>query len=447
MFEDLSGRLEKIVKQVTGQGRMTEENIHESMREVRRALLEADVSVGVAKELVQRVEERAVGQEVLQSISPGQQVIKVVHEELTRLMGGRAVHLVESPKFPTIVLVVGLQGSGKTTFCGKLAHHLKGKKRRSLLVSADIHRPAAIEQLRQLAEANGLDFASSPAGTPPEEIAKNALHESRQRGFDYLIFDTAGRLHIDEEMMAEAKSLKEILKPHQVLLVVDGMSGRDAVNTAEVFCQELGVDGLVLSKMDGDARGGAALAIRSVTGTPVMFMGVGEKVEAVEVFHPERLASRVLGMGDVLTLIEKAQDKIDVEQTQKAAKKLARAEFTLEDFLDQMREVKKLGSLGDLVKMIPGAPKVSAEDVAGGEKEIKRVEAVIQSMTPQERRRPQVLNASRRKRIAAGSGTSVQAVNQVVRDFESMQRMMKRMGKKGRRKGLSAGFPSGFPGA
>jgi signal recognition particle subunit SRP54 len=442
MFEDLAGRLEKIVKDVTGQGRMTEANIHESMREVRRALLEADVSIGVAKELTESVEKRAIGQGVLQSVSPGQQVVKVVHEELTRLMGGRAVHLVESPKFPTIVLVVGLQGSGKTTFCGKLAYHLKGKKRRSLLVSADVHRPAAIEQLRQLAEGSGLDFASSPPGTPPEEIAKNALTEARQRGFDYLIFDTAGRLHIDEEMMAEAKAIKEILKPHQVLLVVDGMSGRDSVNVAEVFTKELGVDGLVLSKMDGDARGGAALAIRSVTGTPVMFMGIGEKVDAVEVFHPERLASRILGMGDVLTLVEKAQEKIDVVKAEKAAKKLARAEFTLEDFLDQMKEVKKLGSLGDLVKMIPGAPKVSAEDLAGGEEEIKRVEAVIHSMTPRERKRPQILNASRRRRIAAGSGTTVQAVNQVIRDFEGMQKMMKRMVKqKGRRKGLPAGFP------
>jgi signal recognition particle subunit SRP54 len=412
------------------------------MREVRRALLEADVSIGVAKELTESVEKRAIGQGVLQSVSPGQQVVKVVHEELTRLMGGRAVHLVESPKFPTIVLVVGLQGSGKTTFCGKLAYHLKGKKRRSLLVSADVHRPAAIEQLRQLAEGSGLDFASSPPGTPPEEIAKNALTEARQRGFDYLIFDTAGRLHIDEEMMAEAKAIKEILKPHQVLLVVDGMSGRDSVNVAEVFTKELGVDGLVLSKMDGDARGGAALAIRSVTGTPVMFMGIGEKVDAVEVFHPERLASRILGMGDVLTLVEKAQEKIDVVKAEKAAKKLARAEFTLEDFLDQMKEVKKLGSLGDLVKMIPGAPKVSAEDLAGGEEEIKRVEAVIHSMTPRERKRPQILNASRRRRIAAGSGTTVQAVNQVIRDFEGMQKMMKRMVKqKGRRKGLPAGFP------
>jgi signal recognition particle subunit SRP54 len=441
MFEDLSGRLEKIVKDVTGQGRMTEANIKEAMREVRRALLEADVNMTVAKELIENVEERAIGQEVLTSISPGQQVIKVVHEELTKLMGGRAVHLVEAPKFPTIVLVVGLQGSGKTTFCGKLAHHLKGKKRRSLLVSADVHRPAAIEQLRQLAETNGLDFASSPPGTPPDEIARTALAEARQRGFDYLIFDTAGRLHIDEEMMAEAKSVKEILKPHQVLLVVDGMSGRDAVNVAEAFCQELGVDGLVLSKMDGDARGGAALAIRAVTGTPVMFMGIGEKVEAVEVFHPDRLASRILGMGDVLTLVEKAQEKIDVTKAEKAAKKLARAEFTLEDFLEQMKEVKKMGSLGDLVKMIPGAPKISAEDLAGGEEEIKRVEAVIHSMTPRERRRPQILNASRRRRIAAGSGTTVQAVNQVIRDFEGMQKMMKRMGKKkGRRKGLPAGF-------
>ena len=269
MFEDLSGKLQKFMKNVSGQGRMTEENVHESLREVRRALLEADVSVPVAKDLVERVEKRAVGEEVLQHVSPGQQVIRIVHEELTRLMGGRAVHIGEAPRFPTTVLVAGLQGSGKTTFCGKLAHYLKKKKRRSLRVSADIHRPAAIEQLRQLAASNGLDFFSCEAGTAPDEIARAAMQEARQRGFDYLVFDTAGRLHIDDEMMEEARSIKKILKPHQVLLVVDGMSGRDAVNVAEVFTQQLGVDGLVLTKMDGDARGGAALAIRAVTGTPV----------------------------------------------------------------------------------------------------------------------------------------------------------------------------------
>jgi len=439
VFDDLSRKLESFVKHVTGHGRLTPENIRESLREVRRALLEADVSYQVVKDLVGRIEERAAGQEVLRGVSPGQQVVRVVHEELARTMGGVAATLAESPRFPTVILVCGLQGSGKTTFCGKLAHLLKSKGRRALLASADVHRPAAIEQLRQLAAGAGLDFWLAPAGDPPEEIARGALAQARERGFDYLVFDIAGRLHIDAEMMAEAKALRGVLQPHQVLLVVDGMSGRDAVNVAAAFRDQLGVDGLALSKMDGDARGGAALSIRAVTGLPVLFLGTGEKVDALEVFHPERLASRLLGMGDVLTLVERAQERVDAEQAARMADKLRRAEFGLEDFLQQMREVRKLGPLGDLMKMLPGMPRVSAEEMAGGEQEMKRVEAIILSMTPRERARPQLLNASRRRRIAAGSGTSVQAVNRLVREFEAMQKMMKRAGKGPR--GPRAGMP------
>lgn len=444
MFENLSDRLQKFVKNVTGQGRMTPENVQESLREVRRALLEADVPVEVAQGLLDRVQERASGEDVLQSLSPGQQVVRVVHEELARTMGGRAAHLVEAPKFPTVVMVVGLQGSGKTTFSGKLSYWLKGKKRRGLLVSADVYRPAAIEQLRQLAEANGLPFFAAPAGTSPDEIAKLAMAEARQRGFDYLLFDTAGRLHVDVEMMEEAKRLKAILKPHQVLLVVDGMSGRDAVTVAEAFCKDVGVDGLVLTKMDGDARGGAALAIRAVTGTPVLFLGVGEKVDALEVFHPERLASRVLGMGDVLTLIERAQERVDVDQAQRVAEKLARAEFSLDDFLSQMQDVRKMGPLGDVLKMLPGAPKISAEETAAGEKQMQRVEAIIQSMTAKERSRPEILNGSRRRRIASGSGTRVEDVNRLIRDFEAMRKLMKQAGKAKGKKGRR-GMPMGLP--
>jgi signal recognition particle subunit SRP54 len=429
VFDDLTRKLESFVKNVTGQGRLSPDNVRDSLREVRRALLEADVSYQVVKDLVTRIEERAAGQEVLRGVSPGQQVVRVVHEELARTMGGSAASLAESPRFPTVVMVCGLQGSGKTTFCGKLAYLLKGKKRRALLASADVHRPAAIEQLRQLAEGSGLDFWLAPAGSAPEAIARGALEQARERGFDYLVFDIAGRLHIDAGMMAEAAALRRVLQPHQVLLVADGMSGRDAVNVATAFRDQLGVDGLVLSKMDGDARGGAALSIRAVTGLPVLYMGTGEKVEALEVFHPERLASRILGMGDVLTLVERAQEHVDAEQAARLAEKLRRADFGLEDFLHQMRELRKLGPLGDLLKMIPGMPRVSPEEMQGGEQEMQRVEAIILSMTARERTRPQLLNASRRRRIAAGSGTSVQAVNKLMRDFEAMQKMMKRAGK------------------
>jgi signal recognition particle subunit SRP54 len=443
MLENLTQKLEGFVKNVTGQSRMTPENVKESLGDVRRALLEADVSYQVVKDLMAKIEERATGQEVLRGVSPGQQVIRVVHEELTSIMGGGASALVESPRFPTVIMVAGLQGSGKTTFCGKLAYHLReNKKKRALLASADVHRPAAIEQLRLLAEGAGLDFWLAPEGTAPEAIAKGALEEARRRGFDYLIFDIAGRLHIDDEMMQEAEILRGALHPHQILLVVDGMSGRDAVNAAQAFKDRLGVDGLVLSKMDGDARGGAALSIRAVTGVPVLFLGTGEKVEAMEIFHPDRLASRILGMGDVLTLVERAQERVDQQQAERMAEKLRKSDFNLEDFLDQMREMKKMGPLAELMKMIPGMPKIGAEEIAGGEKQMKVTEAIILSMTPGERRRPQVLNASRRRRIAAGSGTSVQAVNKLMRDFEGMQKMIKQMGKGGMaRKGFRAGSP------
>src|SRR5262245_2985112 len=437
MLENLTHKFEGFVKTVTGQARMTPENIRAGLRDVRRALLEADVSYQVVKDLMTRIEERATGQEVLRGVSPGQQVVRVVHEELTRLMGGGAAALAESPRFPKVILVAGLQGSGKTTFCGKLAYHLRqNKKKRALLASADVHRPAAIEQLRVLAEGAGLDFWLAPDGSAPEVIASGALEEARRRGFDYLIFDIAGRLHIDDEMMREAEAIRGVLHPHQVLPVVDGMSGRDAVNAAQAFKERLGVDGLILSKMDGDARGGAALSIRAVTGVPVLFMGTGEKVEQMEIFHPDRLASRILGMGDVLTLVERAQERVDQEQAERMAEKLRKADFTLEDFLDQMREMKKMGPIAELVKMIPGMPKIGADEIAGGEKQLKVTEAIILSMTPAERRRPQVLNASRRRRIAAGSGTSVQAVNRLVRDFEGMQKMIKQMGKGGRRRGV-----------
>ena len=427
MFDSLTRRLEGIFKNLRGHGKLTPENIKDGLREIRRALLEADVSLVVVKDFLAKVEERAQGREVIEGVDPSAMLVRVVYEELTNLLGGANTPLAQANRAPTVILLVGLQGSGKTTFAAKLARHLKEKKQRTLLASADVHRPAAIEQLQVLAKANDLGFLPTDASQQPADIAKHALSQAIDRGFDYLVFDTAGRVTIDEAMMAEAKAIQGALKPHQVVLVVDGMTGQDAIETGERFHRELGIDGVVLTKMDGDSRGGAALSLRHVTGRPILFVSTGEKIDALEPFHPERLAQRILGMGDVLTLVEKAQSKIDLEKAMELEQRLRKSDLTLDDFLMQMREMRKLGSLGDILGLLPGGHKVDDKMSEAGEKELKRVEAIILSMTPKERAKPALLDGSRKRRIAAGSGTQVQNVNKLLRDFEQVRTLAKRM--------------------
>ncbi len=427
MFDDLTGKLDGIFARLRGRGKLTEENIRESMRDVRRALLEADVNFKVAKDFVARVEARAIGQEVLSSISPGQQVVGIVHDEMVQLLGGGATSLAHSPKPPTVIFVVGLQGSGKTTLSGKLAVWLTHQGKHPMLAAADLQRPAAIEQLAILGEQAGVPVVRpEPGATDPVPGVEAAVTAARKSGRDYLIVDTAGRLHIDDEMMQQLARLRKAVPPHEVLLVVDGMIGQDAVQVAETFHQQIGTDGIVLTKMDGDARGGAALSVRQVTGRPIKFLSTGERLEQIEVFHPDRLASRILGMGDVVTLVERAQNAVDAERAAELEKKLRKSQFTLEDFLGQLREVKKMGPLDELLGMIPGmgaAMKKTGADVDNAQ--IGRVEAIISSMTPQERRKPAIIDGSRRKRIARGSGTTVQDVNRLLRDFEQMSKMMR----------------------
>ena len=427
MFEALTDRLQGIVRDLTGRGRLTPDNIRDGLREVRRALLEADVQLAVARDFVARVEQRAVGEDVLKSLTPGQQVVKIVRDELESLLGRTPVTLAGSPYLPTTVLLAGLQGSGKTTFAGKLALWLKSRSKRVLLASADIYRPAAIDQLEHVAAQAGTAFWRAPEGTPPVQIAQAALEEARRRGFDFLVFDTAGRLHIDEPLMDELKALKRALRAHQVLLVVDGMTGQEAVRIGQTFATHVGVDGLVLTKMDGDARGGAALSLRQATGKPIVFLGVGEKLDGLEAFDPARLAGRILGMGDVLGLVERAQASVNEADARRLALRMRKTEFTLEDFLEQLRQVRKMGPLGDLMKMMPGVPKGMLEQAAPDEKRLGRHEAILLSMTIRERRHPRVIDGSRRRRIAAGSGTSVSEVNQLLKDFDSARTLMKRL--------------------
>ena len=427
MFEALTDRLDGIVKNLTGRARLTPDNIREALRDVRRALLEADVQVSVAKDFVARVEARAVGEDVLRSLTPGQQVVGIVRDELEALLGRTPVTLAGSPHLPTVVLLAGLQGSGKTTFAGKLARWLKERGKRTLLVSADVYRPAAIDQLERVAALAEVGFWRAPEGTPPEEIARAGLEQARTRGFDFFVLDTAGRLHIDDELMNELDRLKRGVRAHQVLLVVDGMTGQEAVRIGETFASRIGIDGLVLTKMDGDARGGAALSLRQVTGKPILFMGVGEKLDGLEAFHPGRLAGRILGMGDVIGLVEKARAAVDERDAVRMAERLRKSEFTLEDFLDQLRQVKKLGSLEDLMKMIPGMPKGALAQGQPDAGHLKRYEAILLSMTPRERRLPRVIDGSRRRRIAAGSGTSVSDVNRLLKDFDQARTLMKRL--------------------
>lgn len=448
MLENLTGRLQQVVKTLRGHARLTEENIQDAMREVRMALLEADVALPVVKDFIAHVKERAQGREVLQSLTPGQAVIQVVHDELTRLMGEQAVPLNLAAVPPAIILMAGLQGSGKTTTSAKLARLLKEQKKKVLLVSADIYRPAAIEQLRTLASQLGIDFFDSNVNQKPEDIARNALDHARRHFHDVLIFDTAGRLAIDEAMMTEIKNLHAALNPVETLFVVDAMQGQDAVNTARAFNETLPLTGVVLTKLDGDARGGAALSVRHVTGRPIKFIGVSEKVDGLEPFHPERMASRVLGMGDVLSLIEQAQKNVDLDEAKKLAEKVKSGKnFDLEDFKNQMLQMRKMGGMSALMDKMPAQLANMANNVNPevGEKTLRRIEGIINSMTPQERRKPDLLKASRKRRIAAGAGVQVQDVNRLLNQFEEMQKMMKMFSKGGMGKMMRA-MQGRFPG-
>lgn len=427
MFKSLSERLQATFKKLKNKGHLTEADVNEAMREVRVALLEADVNYKVVKEFVASVKEKAIGQDVLDSLTPGQQVVKIVREQLAELLGGVHSKINIAPKPPTIVMLVGLQGSGKTTTCAKLANLMRKQGRRPLLVAADIYRPAAITQLEVLGKQ--LDIPVFSMGQiNPVEIAKAAVAEANNNARDLVIIDTAGRLHINDELMAELEAIKAAVQPHEILLVVDAMTGQDAVNVAESFNQRLGLDGIVMTKLDGDTRGGAALSVRKVTGTPIKFAGMGEKLDALEVFHPDRMADRILGMGDVLTLIEKAQANIDAEEAAKLSQKLKEANFTLEDFLDQLQQVKKMGPLDQILGMIPGMNKFKGLPEQLDDKEIITVEAIIRSMTPYERQHPEKINGSRRKRIAKGSGTKVQDVNRLLKQFEQTRKMFKQFG-------------------
>jgi len=448
MFENLTGRLQQVVKNLRGQARLTEENIADAMREVRMALLEADVALPVVKEFIAQVKERAQGREVLQSLTPGQAVIQVVQEELTRLMGAQSVPLNLASVPPAIILMSGLQGSGKTTTSAKLARLLKEQKKKVLLVSADVYRPAAIEQLKTLGKQLDIECFDSHAGQKPADIAAQALDYARRHFHDVMIFDTAGRLAIDEAMMAEIKALHVQLKPVETLFVVDAMQGQDAVNTARAFNEALPLTGVVLTKLDGDARGGAALSVRHVTGCPIKYVGVSEKVDGLEPFHPERMASRILGMGDVLSLIEQAQKSVDLDEAKKLADKVKSGKsFDLEDFKAQMQQMRKMGGVGALMDKMPAqmANMASGVNPEAGDKAMSRIEGIINSMTPLERRKPELIKASRKRRIAAGAGVQVQEVNRLLNQFEEMQKMMKMISKGGMGKMLRA-MQGRFPG-
>ena len=432
-FEGLSEKLNATFKHLRGKGRLSEEDIKLAMREVRLALLEADVSYKVVKDFVKTVSERAVGAEVLDSLTPAQQVIKIVSEELTALMGGANAKLTFASKPPTVIMMVGLQGAGKTTSAGKLGLALKKQGKRPLLVAADIYRPAAITQLQVLGKQLDIPVFSMEQGTDAVTIAKSSIGYSQSHACDVVIIDTAGRLQIDEKLMQELRDIKSEVHPHEILLVVDAMTGQESVNVAQAFNDALGLDGVVMTKLDGDARGGAALSVKAVTGVPIKFIGLGEKLEPLEPFHPDRMASRILGMGDVLSLVEKAQATFDMEEAKKMEKKLRKDEFTLDDFLAQMQQVKKLGSLDNILGLIPGMgglkKQLAGQDIDLDGKEMRQIEAIIKSMTPKERANITIINGSRRKRIAMGSGTRVQDVNKLLKQFGEMKKMQK--GKKG----------------
>ena len=441
-FENLSNKLQEVFKQLRSKGVLTEADVKAAMREVKIALLEADVNFKIVKDFIKKVTERAVGTEVLQGLNPGQQVIKIVNEELIALMGSTQAQLTFSRKPPTVFMMVGLQGAGKTTTSGKLAGQLRKQGRNPLLVACDVYRPAAIKQLQVVGKNYNIPVFEMGTEVSPVEISKKALEYAAEKHHDVILIDTAGRLHINEELMQELQDIKATVRPQEILLVVDAMTGQDAVTVAESFDGQLGVDGIILTKLDGDARGGAALSVRSVTNKPIKYIGMGEKMEDLEPFYPDRMASRILGMGDVLSLIDKVQSNIDEQEAIEMAKKMRSNEFTLEDFLDQMQQIKKMGPLKDLLGMLPGIPGIGKLDMdaLGGvdpQKEMAKTEAIIQSMTKEERRNPSILNGPRKKRIAAGCGRSIADVNRLLKQFEEMKKMMKQMnnmtkGKKGK---------------
>jgi signal recognition particle subunit SRP54 len=434
MFENLTDKLNAAFKKLKGQGKLTEQNIEAGLKEVRLALLEADVHYKVVKDLIAAIRERAIGQEVLASLTPGQQVVKIVNDELTQLMGSKHEALSLTGTQVAAVMLVGLQGSGKTTTAGKLAKFLKARQRRPYLVPADPYRPAAMDQLKKIGSQIGVEVFPGTQDMNPVDICRDALQAARQSGYDTLLIDTAGRLHIDETLMAELTQIKDTVRPTEILLVADAMTGQDAVNIAKTFDDALDISGVILTKMEGDARGGAAISIKTITSKPIKFVGVGEKLDALEPFHPDRMASRILGMGDMLSLIEKAQMSIDEKKARELEKKLRRSEFTLEDFRDQMKQIRKMGSLEDLLAMIPGMGKLKQlKQLKVDDNEFVRITAIIDSMTLKERRNHNIINASRRKRIAKGSGTTVQEVNQLLKNYVQVQKMIKKLNKGGLR--------------
>lgn len=425
MLESLGSRFQNIIKKVRGHGKLSENNIKDTLREVKMSLLEADVNYKVVKKFIDNIQKKAVGTDVLTGINPGQQFVKIVNDELVELLGGTNSRLTKSMKNPTVVMLAGLQGAGKTTFAGKLAKYLKKQGEKPFLIGADIYRPAAMKQLEVLAKQIDVDVYFEINSKDAVDICKKGLEKAKEMGATYLIIDTAGRLHIDEKLMDELKDIRKIVRPQEILLVVDSMIGQDAVNLAESFNNALSIDGVVLTKFDGDTRGGAALSIKSVVGKPIKFVGTGEKIEDLELFHPERLASRILGMGDVVSLVEKAQEAIDENEAKSLEEKIRTQKFDLEDFMKQLQNIKKLGSLGSILKMIPGMGKIG--DLAPAEKEMKKVEAIIQSMTKEERRKPEILKANRKLRISKGSGTQVADINRLLKQFTQMKDMMKMM--------------------
>jgi signal recognition particle subunit SRP54 len=448
-FEGLAERLQGTIQRIKGKGKVSEADVKEMMREVRFALIEADVNLKVVKEFVKKVSERAVGSDVMKSLTPGQQVIKIVKDELTILMGGEQAPIQFSKKPPTVIMMVGLQGAGKTTTSGKLANVLRKKyNRKPLLVAADIYRPAAIQQLETIGKQLSLPVFSLGTEVSPVEIVRQAIEKSKEEHYDVVIVDTAGRLHVDEVLMQELKDIRALKEPDEIFLVVDSMTGQDAVNVAQSFNESIGITGVVLTKLDGDTRGGAALSIRAVTDKPIKFVGMGEKMDALEAFHPERMASRILGMGDMMSLIEKAQSNVDEEKAKELEEKFRTQSFTLDDFVEQLNQVKKMGPLEDIIKMLPGAGKIKGlENAKVDEKQMGRVEAIIYAMTPQEKTTPDVINSSRKKRIAKGSGTTIQDVNRLLKQFEDMKKMMKQMTgmqQKGKKKMKMPGLDSLF---
>jgi signal recognition particle subunit SRP54 len=439
LFEGLSGKLQDTINKFRGKGRVTDKDVKDMMREIKLALLEADVNFKVVKEFINKISERAVGQDVLESLTPGQQVIKIVHEELINLMGKVPAKVTISNNPPTVYMMVGLQGAGKTTTSGKLAGIMRKQGKNPLLVACDVYRPAAVKQLQVVGNQLGIPVFAIEGNTNPVQIAKEAVAHAKSKLYDLIIIDTAGRLHINEELMAELENIKAAVHPQEILLVIDSMTGQDAVNVAESFNQKLGVDGLILTKLDGDTRGGAALSVKAVTGKPIKFAGMGEKLSDLEPFYPDRMASRILGMGDVLSLIEKAQEAFDEKKASEMERKIRTQQFTLDDFLEQMQQVKKMGPLDQVLGMLPGMNAKAMQNVEVDEKKMGHTEAIIKSMTAKERNDPSIINGSRRKRIAAGSGTTIQDVNRLLKEFDEMKKLMKMMTEAGKKGGKGFG--------